>query len=190
MPEYHYVSDDIFTVSEFFSREECEQFIQLAESHGFSDAPINTPFGTEIRRDVRDNTRVMIDDPKLAAHLWGRVAEYMPAKLADSVPVGVNERFRYYRYEDGQQFNWHCDGYFERLNFERSRLTFMVYLNDGFQGGQTSFEGHSIEPIAGMALFFAHELVHKGQPVFKGRKYVLRTDVMFLHEKLTKFRKK
>lgn len=188
MPEYNFISDEIFTVSDFLTRDECERYIQLAESRGFTDAPINTALGTEIRRDVRNNTRVMIDDPKLAAHLWSRAAEYVPAKLADSAPVGVNERLRFYRYEDGQQFNWHYDGYFERLNGERSRLTFMVYLNDGFEGGHTSFQEHSIAPRAGAALFFVHEILHKGQPVFKGRKYVLRTDVMYLHEKLLKFR--
>jgi hypothetical protein len=30
-----------------------------------------------------------------------------------------------------------------------------------------------------MALVFIHELLHEGAPVIKGRKYVLRSDVMF-----------
>ena len=55
----------------------------------------------------------------------------------------------------------------------------MVYLNDGFSGGETAFEDVVIEPVKGMALFFIHQILHKGQPVTKGRKYVLRTDVMY-----------
>jgi hypothetical protein len=35
--------------------------------------------------------------------------------------------------------DWHQDGYFERYNGERSQFTLMVYLNDGYEGGGTSF---------------------------------------------------
>ena len=35
-----------------------------------------------------------------------------------------------------------------------------------------------VKPRQGMALIFAHPLLHKGEPVVSGRKYVLRTDVM------------
>ena len=51
-------------------------------------------------------------------------------------PVGANERFRCYRYKPGQKFAAHYDGAFERDETERSLLTFMVYLNDDFEGGR------------------------------------------------------
>ena len=63
----------------------------------------------------------------------------------------VNERLRFYRYDIGQQFDWHYDGAFERDNGERSQLTFMVYLNDGFVGGETALEGAIISPRKGLA---------------------------------------
>ena len=96
---------------------------------------------------------------------------------------GLNERFRFYRYDVGQRFAPHTDGYFERTNGERSHFTFMVYLNDGFEGGATAFH-HSkpslrVTPVRGMALVFYHRQLHEGMPVVKGRKYVLRTDVMY-----------
>jgi hypothetical protein len=56
-----------------------------------------------------------------------------------------------------------------------------LLLNDGFEGGETSFEDATIVPATGKALFFVHQLRHKGQPVIRGRKYVLRTDVMYRH---------
>lgn len=37
----------------------------------------------------------------------------------------------------------------------------------------------SVEPAAGMGLCFAHEWWHEGAKVLSGRKYVLRTDVMY-----------
>lgn len=179
MPNYTYITDQIFTVDEFFTPQECEKHIVLAEEAGFGDAPINSAFGAQIRKDVRNNTRVMIDDVSLAANLFSRIQDYIPIHLHQMAACGVNERFRYYRYEIGQRFEWHYDGAFERDNGERSKLTFMVYLNEGFEGGETSFERLSIEPRQGMALFFVHELRHKGQPVVVGKKYVLRTDVMY-----------
>ena len=182
MPEYNYLSDEICTVSGFFTHEECDAYIQLAESIGFDDAPISTAFGPVIRKDVRNNLRVMLDDQERAEDLWSRILDYIPHKLGDWNVCGVNERLRFYRYDLGQLFDWHYDGYFERDNGERSHLTFMVYLNDDFEGGETTIERMTITPQKGMALFFIHQLRHKGQPVVKGRKYVLRTDVMYQHK--------
>src|SRR6185369_7473946 len=78
-------------------------------------------------------------------------------------PVAFNERLRLYRYDIGQQFDWHRDGYFQRPNGERSFFTFMVYLNDDFDGGATSFSDDGfgfpggmlrITPAKGMGLLF------------------------------------
>lgn len=45
-----------------------------------------------------------------------------------------------------------------------------------------SLEEVTITPQQGLALCFIHQLLHKGQPVTSGRKYVLRTDVMYRRE--------
>ena len=55
----------------------------------------------------------------------------------------------------------------------------MIYLNDDYGGGNTSFNTISIEPKKGMALIFLHNLEHEGSAITDGIKYVLRTDVMF-----------
>jgi prolyl 4-hydroxylase len=61
-----------------------------------------------------------------------------------------------------------------------------VYLNDGFEGGETAFhEGVHflrVTPERGKALVFYHRQIHEGMPVLRGRKYVLRTDVMYRYE--------
>lgn len=179
MPEYTYITDQIFTVSDFFTPEECDASIELAKSVGFQDAPINTAFGPQLRQDIRNNTRVMVDDLCRAGDLWHRITDYIPHNIGDWSACGVNERFRFYRYDIGQQFDWHYDGYFERENGQRSHLTFMVYLNEGFVGGETTLGDVTITPQTGLALFFLHQILHKGQPIVEGRKYVMRTDVMY-----------
>lgn len=179
MPEQQWISEGVFTVSEFFEPRECERYIELAESTGFDEAPINTLGGAQVIKEVRNNTRVMIDNPQWAEEIWERAKQFVPAHFGVWEAVGVNERFRFYRYDVGQQFDWHYDGAYERPNRERSRLTFMIYLNAGFEGGETLFDTTAVTPETGLALFFVHDLLHKGEAVKSGRKYVLRTDVMY-----------
>ena len=179
MPDYQWITDDIFTVSGFLTPFECEEYVRFSETRGFGNAPISTSFGQVLMKEVRNNSRVMVDDPSLAQLIWDRAAPFVPTQLGGHRAIGVNERFRFYRYELGQTFKWHRDGYFERPNGERSRLTLMVYLNDGFDGGHTRFEDAIICPATGTALFFAHHLLHEGAVISRGRKYVMRTDVMY-----------
>jgi predicted 2-oxoglutarate/Fe(II)-dependent dioxygenase YbiX len=179
MPEYTFINEEIFTVAEFFTADECRATIELAESIGFADAPITTGGGAVYAPEIRNNTRVMLDDAPRATILYERAKLFVPQHIEGWRLAGVNERLRFYRYDVGQQFDWHFDGYFRRDNGERSWLTFMIYLNDDFDGGQTLFADCAIRPQTGMALFFIHHVRHKGETVARGRKYVLRTDVMY-----------
>ena len=66
----------------------------------------------------------------------------------------------------------------------------MVYLNDDYTGGETKFyHGRgaprlSVRPEQGMALVFVHRQLHEGAAVITRRKYVLRTDVMYVREEI------
>ena len=182
------VGDDVFTVGQFLSVAECNDLIASSESVGFEPATVNTVGGHQMLPDWRNNTRVMVDDHDRAAWLWHRARPFVPNTIDGWHAIGVNERLRFYRYDPGQQFDWHTDGYYRRENNDRSFLTFMVYLNGGFAGGETTFtddrttprfRDFAVTPDAGLALFFTHMLLHKGEPVTDGRKYVLRTDVMY-----------
>lgn len=178
MSELQAVTDRIWTIDEFLTPEECEDWIAFAEERGFDDAPITTMVGPMMAPDVRNNTRVMVDDVLRAEELWERLGSVVPT-IAGGEAIGLNERLRFYRYEPGQAFRWHLDGAYYRPNGECSRLTFMVYLNDGFEGGETLFRDATIEPRTGRALLFVHQQLHEGSAVVEGRKYVLRTDVMY-----------
>lgn len=191
MNDAEWLSEDVFTVDGLLSPEECRQYIARFEDDGFEDAPIMTAGGPVVFHDVRNNQRVMFDDLDLAAHLWERVAEYVPPTIQrrrSYRACGLNERFRAYRYDLGQKFEWHIDGCYERDNGEKSFWTVLFYLNGGYKGGETSFddaysdesfEPFQVVPTEGQALFFRHEVHHKGEPVVSGRKYVLRSDVMY-----------
>ncbi len=193
MPEETWLNDSIFVVEDFLTAEECQQYIKMSEDIGYEDALVNTPQGQVRRADVRNNERVMWNDEELAARLWERAEDFVLTEFEGRVAIGVNELFRFYRYERGQQFNWHQDFPYERDNGEASLWTLMIYLNDDCEGGQTSFEDSysdesfdefQVKPKSGMALFFEHSIHHKGEPVTAGRKYVLRTDVMYSADEL------
>lgn len=173
-------------IPDFMSADECAEQIRRAEALGFGDAPINSFRGVVMRKDIRDNTRVMLDDPDRAHWIWERLAPIFPAALAMPGwrPVGLNERLRYYRYDPGQFFRPHTDGYFARENGDRSFLTFLVYLNEDFSGGETCFPGETIRPRSGAALLFSHPVLHESRTLEQGRKYVLRTDVMFREDQV------
>jgi prolyl 4-hydroxylase len=175
--------DRVFLIHDFLSAEECTAHIAATEALGYRDAPITTSFGFQMRKDIRNNERVMFDDVDLADRLYERVRPLLPPTLGRSVLCGLNERFRFYRYTPGQRFAPHYDGCFTRDNGEESLLTFMVYLNDDFEGGTTNFLEESprlmVKPERGMALLFNHWQLHEGAAVVSGQKYVLRTDVMY-----------
>lgn len=160
---------------------ECAATIARIEALGPTDAPITTAAGFVMRPDVRNNQRVMFDDPELAATLFARIAPSLPESVAGMRAVGANERFRCYRNTPGQRFAPHYDGAFVRNADERSELTLIVYLNHVFGGGATRFNDHDVTavPRAGSALLFQHAMLHEGCLVTDGVKYVLRSDVMF-----------
>lgn len=179
------VPDHVFTIPNLLTPDECARHVALSEGNGFEDAPITTSDGPRMRPDLRNNARVVLDDVALADSLWSRLAPHVPPVIEGTTPLGLNERFRCYRYDPGQTFAWHFDGAYTRPSGERSQLTFMVYLNDGFEGGETNFDLRyphgevTIVPKAGMALLFVHHLLHEGARIRSGRKYVLRSDVMY-----------
>ncbi|MFN6562641.1 MAG: prolyl hydroxylase family protein [Nostoc sp. ChiSLP01] len=183
------LNNEIFTLDNILLPQECAEYINLTESIGYTDAPIGTIRGFQMRPDIRNNERVIIDDRQRAFDLWQRVSDYIPKTIGRWQAVGLNERFRFYRYDPGQRFAIHHDGSYRRPNGEESLLTFMIYLNEGFEGGETRFHlspryyeelpNVTVVPVTGMALCFVHELVHEGVALVQGRKYVLRSDVMY-----------
>lgn len=173
------IAPGIMTVSHVLTLDECRRYIDWSETLGYEPAPVSLVGGAVLRPDIRNNARVVVDSTDTAQELWRRVAADMPAPLAGRRPIGLNERLRFYRYGPGQRFAPHTDGCVRRSNGEESLLTFMIYLNDGVQGGETRFESVAIAPAAGMALVFDHYLMHEGCAVAAGTKYVLRSDVMY-----------
>lgn len=168
-------------VKEFFTKEECLELIKVSEDKGFAESLIRTSGGETMNKEIRENDRVIFESEEMSQSLWERVKDMMPTDIDGYEPIGLNERFRFYRYKDGQQFKPHIDGPFRRSDKEKIKITMLIYLNDDFVGGATTLvlEYKDIKPETGMMFLFEHKIMHCGRPVTEGVKYVLRTDVMY-----------
>ncbi len=171
----------VWTVPDVMTPDECAAQIARIEAAGPEAAPISGASGFEMRPEIRNNARVILDDAPFAAELYARVRAHVPTELAGLTAVGANERFRCYRYTPGQRFAPHYDGSFIRNDRERSLLTLIVYLNEDYAGGATAFHDFDlrVRPRRGMALLFQHLLLHEGCVVTEGVKYAMRSDVMY-----------
>lgn len=177
--KYTQLTNSIFTIEDFLTRQQCLDYIVLSETLGYELAKVNTAAGAVVKTGIRNNSRAFYKSEELAETLWTRVRSAVPAQLGHSQAIGLNELFRFYRYQRGHQFRGHFDESYIRSATEASYFTFMLYLNDNFQGGDTAFRDVRVRPRQGMALLFRHDLYHAGSEVTQGVKYVLRTDVMY-----------
>lgn len=178
---------DIFTIDNFLDNDTCDHLIKLIDAHAVrsttaSDVPGQysqvVPNRTSFSSSLHENM-----DPIIA-----EVNDKMSQIL--NIPKEKTETLQGQRYQVGQEFKDHFD-WFEGVNVRaylehqgnRSH-TFMVYLNDDLEGGETEFEklGIKFTPKKGMAVLWknlnpdgsGNQLVlHAGRPVIKGSKYIL-----------------
>lgn len=171
----------IFVIKNFLTNEECDHYIDLTKDQVFEEAKINMGGGRQMMsKGVRNNDRLMIFDNNLAKTLFQKAVEFLPQTHEDYQVLDFNEMFRIYKYSSGQRFKMHRDGSYIRNENEKSFYTFLIYLNDDFEGGETEFENlFTVAPKKGSALVFYHPLRHEGKTLISGLKYVLRTDVMY-----------
>jgi prolyl 4-hydroxylase len=174
-------AESVFVIHDLLSPAECDQLIARSEALGYEAAAV----GGEMLPSLRNNARAFLEDAGLADELWKRAAAFVPAQVDGGQATGLHPQFRFYRYETAEQFGVHMDGRMRLGDYAESRLTFMIYLSAVEAGGETKFYrvGGTVQfevaPTPGKALVFEHQRLHEGAAVKRGKKYVLRTDVMY-----------
>lgn len=171
-------SDRVFTIPGFLDGPACSELIALAESSGFASAGVRTAQGQQAMPLIRNNERAMVESPRWVQTLWQRLAGIGCPVLSGEQAVGLPKALRFYKYSAGQRFKMHKDGPWTEEG-RSSRLTFLVYLNEAFEGGATDFRDFQVTPQTGQALLFIHDTWHEGAAVTQGVKYVLRSDVLY-----------
>ncbi|KAF2115414.1 prolyl 4-hydroxylase [Lophiotrema nucula] len=205
----HPIVPNLRLIKDVLSPRECCSIISAGETIGFiPDAPIR-PQGEDT--SILAHNFYWVVDKALHDKLWSRVKEFVPEAVAGKQVRGINRRFRVYRYVPGAEYRCHIDGAWPPSGVDpdtdayqydsspkdarqSSLFTFLIYLNDDFQGGETTFfipsvkEGvlnaYPVRPIMGSVAVFPHgeaqnALLHEGTGVVEGAKYVIRTDVEY-----------
>jgi len=184
----------VMVIDDFLDIAICEQLAARIDALNPEVAPVTTHRGPVMRLDIRNNERVIFDDVVLAASLFAGIQKLVPEELEGEWPqtaerepgffwnpIGLNERFRGYRYRQGHRFAPHFDGAFKRSDTEISAITFLLYLRDHCEGGETRLldYGITVTPTRGSVFMFDHHVRHEGAEVREGEKTVLRSDVMY-----------
>lgn len=209
----HPVVPNLHLLRDALTADECERIVGVAEKIGFApDAPVRADDGDEV--SVLAHNFYWIADEAFCEGLWKRVEPFVPSSLGGRRVRGLNRRFRVYRYVPGAEYRAHIDGAWPPSGIspddkylydssppeakQSSLFTFLIYLNDEFEGGETTYflpgarEGtlnaYPLKPIQGSVALFPHgevdgNLLHEGTGVQKGdrpsAKYVIRTDVEY-----------
>lgn len=103
---------ECFLLYNLLSPEECEHYIKETEKIGYRGLSSYT-------KSYRDNDRLIVEDEDLAKKIFERCKSVLPLELdkgkdpelgwsGEWEAIGLNERFRFCRYEPGGHFNPHC----------------------------------------------------------------------------------
>lgn len=199
------VSGQIITIDNFFSKELCDELIKSFETQLHLET---TPVIKSKGYALRINDRAAVHDFESSQILWNYLRELLLQQVEyddedmDEInsifqnACGLNPNLRIYRYLKGHHFNKHYD---ESVKCQRSengslgktKWTLLIYLtgDDEFVGGGTIFHPDfrgvkplNIHPSKGMALLHKHGddcLMHEGEMVKSGAKWVFRSDVVY-----------
>ncbi|PRP87951.1 hypothetical protein PROFUN_02688 [Planoprotostelium fungivorum] len=205
------------------SPEECQRFIEISEDMIYSDSPLRDLSQTnsasarlsESTKQIRNSERVLFDvSDQIGVELNRRILPFLTEEfdcegslwrvqqLGQGMSGGpVNKRWRFNRYAKDQFFKPHFDAGFVYSRDEKTLFTFILYLSDDFEGGETTFFPgnrklahqqpivgieHPVKPKRGSCLIFpqagALNPRHEGAPHrSEGKyKYILRSDIAYV----------
>lgn len=221
--------DGCFQLFNVLSDNECDQLINITDNLlGYTqDAPVSLPYS--IRH--MSNCNWIVND-NICETIFNRCQPFLPQFITrsfkdkdiinklndnsvtlDSLGIskkdsysltGLNNRFRFYRYSEGDYFKPHTDGSWPHSKIingqfiddaygdgRESAMTFLVLLSDDYIGGETVFYNRFDKnaqvqvrtPKGGVLCFFhgMHDLqmLHEGKLIEQGLKYMIRTELIF-----------
>lgn len=192
------------------STQTCRSIITAASAIAFTpDRAAYAITSAHEQASVPTHSFYWVADTSFMNNLFERVRPYLPQTWSDGSRLyGLNMRLRCYLYP-GTEYPPHIDGVWSPSGIDEqtgryisnaspaglivmSRLTLLLYLNDDFVSGETTFflprkdeqglEEWPVGPRCGGVLIFpqgGEGLLHEGRSVSKGGKFLVRTDVMY-----------
>jgi len=176
---------EIFTIPQFLTDEECDYIIGLTEKDSTRSSVAGQ--GKEaIKYDEgrTSSTAILLDTDPIIKQVNQKIYVELGIEEIYSEPTQGQI------YEVGQEFRHHQDAFDKEayynhcLSSGQRTWTFMVYLNDVEEGGETNFRvlNKTFTPSKGMAVVWKNSdgkgtensaALHAGLPVKKGRKIII-----------------
>jgi prolyl 4-hydroxylase len=175
---------DLYVYDNFLSAQECERVIALSDHH-LRPSAVSFDNGDKYFRT---------SSTAHLSHLKSPVSARLDEKICRTIGIRPEyaEGIQAQRYDVGQEFKPHCDWfqpetrvYMRMAGLRGNRTwTFMVYLNEGMEGGATRFTkvDYAVKPRTGMAVIWNNLLKdgtpnpateHCGEPVTAGHKIII-----------------
>jgi prolyl 4-hydroxylase len=177
---------EIFTISNFLTSDECDNLVNLTETTNFyrSTVAIDDSNTSTYHNGRTSSTSFLSDHDNMVDLINKRMHDEL------GIPLGYSEPAQAQIYEVGQEYKHHYD-YFTGSSYNRycsysgqRTWTFMLYLNDVEEGGETDFSeiGVRFKPIKGTAVVWKNSngkgtekssALHAGMPIIKGKKIII-----------------
>lgn len=192
-----------YVLHNLLTKEECDRIIAAAEEEGFDKLTGYDPSYRSNKRILLQSTSIVPEMERRVKLFMEQELEVTKEsttihrhKLVDGKWewYGLNPRLRICKYDPTNKFNKHLDtGYHVDPSTIRTIKTCMVYLNEEYDQGRTRFYvGHMVKTKKkgkkmfyqlkakpGDCLIFNQNILHDGEIVRGGKKYMMRTDVYY-----------
>lgn len=176
---------DIFTIPNFLTDEECDYLCEYIENNNTRSTVAGLGDAKSVYNEGRtSSTSTLVDSDPIVNTVNNKMYDEL------GIEAAYSETTQGQIYQPGQYFNHHND-YFEGDAFINHCLasgqrtwTFMIYLNDVEEGGETEFRNINtkIKPVKGTAVIWKNSdgagtenpaSHHSGTHVIKGKKMVI-----------------
>ena len=174
----------ITEIKNFLTKEECDYLIDMIDANNVRSSVVVGGTNTSEISNVRTSSTSNLDP-------INKTVNSIHKKIANELGLDIKmgESLQGQKYEVGQYFKEHAD-YFSGVAYDKHCLssgnrtfTFMIYLNDDFDGGGTNFPRLNtiIKPEKGKAIIWENtkngivqeQTHHEGMEVEKGTKYIV-----------------
>lgn len=178
---------DINVIDKFLKDDECKKLIEMINNN-HTKSTVSSDDGSKYDNNSRTSSTSHFREEEYAKLITNKISAYLGIKPSHAEPL----QGQYY--QPGEYFKAHTD-YFhhdtpgiyakhcEKKGGNRT-ITFMIYLNEDFKGGETYFTKNklSIVPKAGRCVYWnsLHKdgtpneyTEHEGSTIQSGRKYIV-----------------
>jgi hypothetical protein len=181
LTHYSTIPFEVFTIDNFLNEEEINHYKHYINTNSHSVRTFTNS----------DFINGKVIEPTISTTIYNKILPYLPKIYTDSQTnkwfyKGVTNAVMFAKVEPGKHFGIHTDTGYEYNDFMNSysKYTVLIYLNDDYDGGNTTFytdtfqKTYDILPKKGRLLCFDIDLFHSGNRVKNGTKYWIGTELV------------